>query len=376
MRWIIALLVVGLIGWWGYDKFVAADTSKGKGAPAVLVTAAPVTRQDVPIALSLVGNVIAYETVSIKSRLDSLVTDVRFKDGDYVEQGQVLFMLDDRNINAQLKEQEANVAKERAQLQNLRLQYDRARTLNEKKFVAQAQVDQTKAAYNSQLAVIEAAQAAMENTRVLLSYTTIRAPISGRAGTINVTKGNNVKANDTQALVTINQVSPIRAQFAIPERYYEQVKAALTASIPVTASRQGVAGTSQGTLEYIDNTIDPSTGAFTARAIFSNENEALWPGMFATIAIALGREAGALTVPAVAVQGDEGKHFVFKLAEGKAIKTPVDVARTLGETAIISKGLSEGEQVLTDGLLRVTDGAAVEISKPKTEAPKEDAPKQ
>ena len=363
-------MALAIVAWWGIGKFYGSNDAKGNNKiPAVKISAAPTTRKDVPLTVSLAGNVIAYETVSIKSRLDSIVTDVKFNDGDNVQQGQVLFLLDDRALKAQLGQLEASVNKEKAQLENVRLQYERAKKLIETKSVSQSRVDDSKAAYDSQLAVVKAAQASQENTRVQLTYTTITAPISGRAGTINVTRGNNVKANDTQALVTINQVSPIRAQFAIPERYYEQVKAAMANGIPVRASRQDSAEATQGTLEYIDNTIDPTTGAFTARATFTNEKEALWPGMFVTVTIELGQENGVLTIPSVAVQGDEKSHFVFKVVDGKAVKTPVEITRNTGEVAIVSKGLNENDTVITDGLLRVSDGAAVEIGAPSTAAP-------
>jgi len=265
----------------------------------------------------------------------------------------VLFLLDDRSLKAQM-------AQDNAKLTNAKLQYERAKKLLSGKFVSQEQVDDAKAAYDT-------AQASWNSTRVLLSYTEIKSPISGRAGTINVTAGNNVKANDTNALVTINQVQPIRAQFSIPDRYYEQVKSAMSAGdVAVSAKRDGAEKPSIGKLEYIDNQINQTTGSFVARAVFTNENEALWPGMFVGIALDLGSENSALTIPSVALQGDEGKHFVFKVTEGKATKTPVE-ARTAGDLAIVSSGLAEGEQVISDGLLRVTDGAAVAVDSPKAE---------
>jgi multidrug efflux system membrane fusion protein len=254
--------------------------------------------------------------------------------------------------------------KERAQLENTRLQYTRAKNLISGKFIAQAQLDDARAAYNAQLALVNAAQASLDNTVIMLSYSTITSPIDGRAGTINVTQGNNVKANDTQPLVTINQVSPIRVQFAIPERYYERVKVSMEQSVPVTVSRQDSSETAQGKLEYIDNTIDPTTGSFIARAVFANEKESLWPGMFVTVALSLGEEKGKITIPLVAVQGDDNNHFVFRDFENKAVKTPVDISIS-GDLAIVNKGLSEGEKIITDGLLRISDGAAIEVAEPK-----------
>lgn len=357
MRKLIFFALLGLAGWWAYSHFTTKDDAKAtqQKAPPTKVTVAAASRADVPVTLQLAGNVIAYETVPIKARLDSVITQVAFKDGDHVKQGQLLFRLDDRALKAQLGQQQA-------QLADLRLQYERAKLLIVNKAIAQAALDTAKAAY-------EAQQAVVESTEVLLSYTTIKSPIEGRAGTINATLGNNVKANDTQPMVTINRVSPIRVQFAIPERYYEQVRAALNHQIPVKATRTTATEEPTGKLEYIDNTIDPATGAFVARAIFANENEVLWPGMFTTLLIELQREEGVLTVPAVAVQGDTGNQFVFRAVDGKAVKTPVEVSRTTKELAIISSGLEEGEKVLVDGLMRVADGSAIEVIAPPAEEP-------
>jgi multidrug efflux system membrane fusion protein len=369
MRAILLLAITILAAWWGIIKFSGGNKNK-EPAPAIKVSVADVIRKDMPVSLSLPGNVVAYETVAVRSRIDSQVTEVKFADGDAVTQRQVLFILDDRSLKAQIKQLEANLQKEKSQLENTRLQYERAKNLILSKFVSQSQLDDAKAAFNAQLAVMEAAQANLDNTRVLLSYSTITAPISGRAGTINVTQGNNVKANDA-TMVTINQVKPIRVQVAVPENYYAEVKEAMEKTIPVSATRQENPEVEKGTLEYIDNTIDPTTGSFLARAVFANEKEALWPGMFVTATLELGQETGRLTIPAVAVQGDEGNHFVFKAEGGKAVKTPVEIARTANDMAIISKGLAEGEKVIVDGLLRISDGSAIEVAAPKEQGGKQ-----
>jgi len=364
MRWLIAIVVLAAIALVG-EHFLSGAGKDKITVSATQVSAATAVRRDVPLNVSLAGNVVAYETVAIKSRIDSQIVDVPFKDGDTVEQGQVLFVLDDRSLKAQIRQLEASVQKEQATLENVRLQYERARQLITTKAVSQSHVDDTKAAFIGQQALVNATQASLENTRVLLSYCTITAPISGRAGTINVTRGNNVRAGDTEALVTINRVSPIRAQFSIPERYYEQVKLAMSSAVSVAAEREGSGQIAGGTLEYIDNTIDASTGSFAARAVFANEQEALWPGMFVKLTLELGHDRAALTIPAVAVQGDTGKHFVFRLEGGKAIKTPVEVVRNTGELAVIAAGLQDGQQVAIDGILRLADGVAVEIVSPK-----------
>lgn len=376
MKWIVGLVIAAAVAWWGFAEFSSTSSAKGKDkVPTVKVTLAPVVRQSVPLSVQLPANVIAYETVAVKSRIDSQIIDVKFHDGDAVQAGQALFVLDDRSLKAQIKQLQASVQKEKAQLENARLQYERAKVLVENKAISKAQYDAAKATYESQLAMVGETQASLDNTAVLLSYSTITAPITGRAGTINVTKGNNVKANDTQALVTINQVSPIRIQFAIPERYYAQVKTAMASAVPVRAAGTQGAEQAEGTLEYIDNTIDPTTGAFTARAKFANEKETLWPGMFVNATLELGSDENVLTVPAVAVQGDTGNNFVFKAVDNKAVKTPVEIARSKGDVTIIAKGLAEGDNVLVDGLMRVTDGATIDSAPAKDAAKDVDKPK-
>jgi membrane fusion protein, multidrug efflux system len=372
-KWFYIVLAIAAAGWWWFG----GASSGGKNVtPAVRVTVAQVKREDVPDRVSLVGTVVAYETVAVKSRLDSQVTNVLFKDGDYVKEGQVLFELDDRTVKAQLKEMEAGVEKEKAQLVNLRLQYERAQKLLKTNTVAQAQVDTARAAYEAQLAQVNAMQASLDTASVQLTYTTIAAPISGRAGTINVTRGNNVRANDTQPLVTINQISPIRVQFSIPQRYYDQIRNVMSVgSMTVLAQRdESKEAAAEGTLEYLDNAIDVSNGTFAARAKFPNEDEKLWPGMFVNVSLELGVDKSVLTVPGVALQGDEGNRFVFVADKErkKAIRMPVEVAKNNGEVAIIANGISEGDEVIVDGLLRVTDGGPIEVAPPAGSKSSED----
>lgn len=381
---LIIIVVVIIAAWQGYTHFFSgqAGGKQKDSKPGAHVSVAAVKRDDVPMQLQLIGTVIANETVVIKSRLDSQIVSVLFRDGDNVKEGQVLFELDDRSLKAQLNQLEANLQRDKAQLENARLQYERAKKLVEGSAVAQSRVDETKAAYEAQKAAVSASQANIDNTQVQLSYCKITAPISGRAGTINVTRGNNVKANDVQALVTINQVQPIRVQFAIPQKHYDKVRSALTkGDVEIEVARSGAPDSARGKLEYIDNNIDASSGTFTARATYANEDEKLWPGMFVNVNVALGVESGVPVIPVVAIQGEESARFVFVVDKDgkKALKKPVTVSRMTEQLAIISSGLEDGEQVITDGLLRVNDGAAIEISKPekpeeKPVARTEDAP--
>jgi multidrug efflux system membrane fusion protein len=359
------LLFVLLGGIWWYQH--PTGDKNAQNTAAVRVSVAPARRQDVPVEVPLVGTVVAYETVAVKSRLDSQVVDVLFKDGDAVKEGQVLFKLDDRALRAQIQQLTADLEKEKAQLVNTQLQYERAQKLIQTHAVAPAALDNARAAYGAQEAAVAAAKANLDNARVELTYATILAPISGRTGTINVTRGNNIKANDATPLVTINQITPIRVQFSVPQRYYEPLKAAMAADgVAVEATHADSQTTVEGKLEYIDNMVDVSNGTFAARAVFANQEEKLWPGMFVNVNVKLGMEKNALTIPVVAVQGDEGAHFVFAVdASGeKAVKKPVQLSQILNDVAIVTDGLADGERVITDGILRLTDGAAIEIASP------------
>jgi multidrug efflux system membrane fusion protein len=369
-RWFYIAVIAVVLAVMFYPK----SDDKNKGSAAVRVTVATAHREDVPVTVSLVGTVVAYESVAIKSRLDSQVNAVHFKDGDNVQEGQLLFELDDRALKAQISELEASVQKEKAQFANTRLQYDRARKLVETKTISQAQLDTAKANYEGQQAQLNSVEASLDSTKVMQSYARITAPISGRAGTINVTRGNNVKANDTQPLVVINQVRPIRAQFAIPQRYYDQIRTAMEAGdVEVKVKRTDAPEMVTGKLEYLDNTIDVSNGTFAARAIFTNEDEKLWPGMFVDVVLMLGIAKNSLVIPSVAVQGDEGKHFVFiaDTASNKAVRRPVEISDNMGDLAIVAKGVEENEQVIVDGLMRVTDGGAITIASPEAPKPAE-----
>lgn len=374
MRRILVLVAIALAVVGGYYYFTQGGKQE-KGPQAVAVTTAVAAQKDMAVTLTQVGTVVANQSVAVRARLDSQITEVKFHDGDAVREGDVLFVLDDRAVAADMRQQQANLGRDKAQLENLRAQYDRSQELATKGFESKANLDQAKAAYEAQRATVAASEAALANARVLLDYTRVVAPISGRTGTINVTVGNNVKASDPQPLVTINQLKPIRVQLSLPQQALDPLRKAMAAgTIAVQAERDGVVLPVSGRLDYVDNAIDQSTGTFAARATFANEDEALWPGMFVTLKLTLGTEANALIIPEVAVQRGQSGDYVFVVAEGKAVKRPIKVARMQDTLAVIAEGLEPGETVVTDGMLTLKDGSAVKIKsdeKPKEEAPKE-----
>jgi multidrug efflux system membrane fusion protein len=377
MKKIIAAVVVVALaaGAWFYFRS-GGEAGHAPAKQGVPVSVAPAAKGDVPFELSAVGSVVPIQSVAVRARVDSQLIEVKFKDGDEVKQGDLLFVLDDRATKAQVGQLEANLVRERAALDNAKRQYDRKKGLHDKGFETGANFDDARAQLDSAEAAVAADTASIDNLRAQLEYTKITAPISGRTGTINVTVGNTVKANDATPLVTINQMRPIRVQVSLPQKNLDAVRQALAAgTVEVAAAHEGAktATPSIGRLDYIDNSIDAATGTFIARATFPNDDEALWPGMFVRATVRLGAEKGALTVPEVAIQHSQDADFVFVVAGGKAAKRPVKVERMQSDLAVIADGLKEGEQVVTDGALKLENGSAVSL--PDSASPKQDKEK-
>ena len=291
--------------------------------------------------------------------------EVHVRDGQNVNAGDLLFLLDDRSLTAQLLAMQANVKRDQAQLENFKQQYTRSQQLKRQGFVSQEQLEQAKATYEAQAATLASTVAGMKNLGVQLEYTQIRAPITGRAGTINITLGNTVKANDSQPLVTINQIKPIRAQISLPQKNLDRVRDAMAAGqVTATATHEGGSKPSQGSLDYLDNAIDPASGTFAARASFPNADESLWPGMFVNVRLMVGADMHAVTVPEVAVQHGQSGDYVFTVEHAAAHKVAVTVSRNVGDTAVIATGLKAGDIVVIDGVLSLKDKGAVTVHAP------------
>jgi len=362
---VLFLAAAGAAGW----HLINADSHDAIGKKqAAFVTVAPVVQKDVPLELSAVGSVVPYQSVTIHSRLDTQIIDVKFHSGDYVNQGDLLFQLDDRTIKAQIQEQQSNLARDRAQEENLKLQFERRKKLVGRGYETPENLEIAKAAYEAQAATVAATAAALQNLQVQLEFTRITAPISGRTGTVSLTAGNTVKANDLP-LVVINQVKPIWVQFSLPQHVLDNVRQAKAAG-PVAATAQHEGGKLvAGALDYIDNAVDSTTGTFAVRALFDNEDESLWPGMFANTTLKVGEEKDALTVPEVAIQHGPDGDYVFVIEQGKAQHRAVKVALIQKDEVIISDGLKAGEQVAIDGMMKIEDGGAVEIAPTTAPAP-------
>ncbi len=342
---------------------------KGKGSPAIPVIVATVAEQSVPLKIQAIGNVEVQASVSIKSRVDGQIVKVGFIDGGDVNQGQVLFEIDARPLQAQLQQTQAALARDKAQLDRARAQEERYKDLLQKGFVSQDAYAQYRTNVDTAAASVRASEAAAENARLQTEYAVIRAPIAGRAGKILIQQGNLVKANDTVSLVVINQVAPIYVSFAVPEQYLGVIRKYMaTGKLAVEALPQGATPSATaaekpatGTLAFIDNTVDATTGTVRLRATFSNADKSLWPGQFVTASVTLNEQQNAIVVPSQAVQTGPKGQYVYVVKAGAAEMREVSVERADGPNSVIGKGLAAGEQVVTSGQSRLIPGMKVSI---------------
>jgi multidrug efflux system membrane fusion protein len=302
-----------------------------------------------------------------------ILAGVHFKEGQDVEAGQLLFTLDRGPLEADLRQAQANLAKDLAQLENARKDAQRYAELARQGFVAQQQADQARTAAEALAATAQADRAAVQNAQIQLGYATIRSLMAGRTGALQVHVGDLVKANDT-AMVGINQLRPIDAAFALPERDLPEVRRyQAEGPIAVTAlTPQGGQPLARGTVTFIDNRVDPGTGTIQLKATFPNDDGRLWPGEYVNVVVTLATQPDALVVPAPAVQTGQQGTYVFVVKPDQTVESrPVTVARQLGEEAVIAQGLAPGETVVTEGQLRLVPGARVEV---RTAAAAADAP--
>jgi multidrug efflux system membrane fusion protein len=340
----------------------AGGKGGGKAAEKIPVVAAKVVRKAVPLRLEAIGNVEPYTTVSVKSRVEGQLETVAFREGEAVAAGQLLFEIDPRPYRAQLRQAQANLARDRAQWDNAKATLRRYEDLRDKNFVSGEVLLTARTAVEVGAANIEADEAAVESVRLQLDYATIRSPLSGRTGRLMVHQGNQVKADSV--LVVINQMEPIRVSFALPERQlYALRDAARAGEVKVRAQLDGAAGPEPlGKLSFIDNAVDATTGTIKLKATFDNKDERLWAGQFVRVSVDLKEQAGAKVVPAKAAQVGPKGSYVFVIKPDLSVdKRDIVVERVQGEEAVIAQGLEEGEQVVADGQSRLVAGALVEV---------------
>ena len=327
------------------------------------VTVGEVTREAVPVLLQAIGNAAAQNTVALRSQVGGQVAAVHFHEGDDVAKGQLLVSIDPRSYQAALDRAQAQLEHDQAMAAKARQDVDRYADLVRKDYVTKEQYDQIVADSTALKATLAADEAAVENARLDVERTAIRAPLAGRTGQVLIHPGNVVKANDDNPLVVIQQVEPIDVRFSVPQRFLGEIQARAAAELAVAATpAQPGAVPHQGTLTFIDNAVDATTGTITLKATFPNRDRALWPGQFVNVALTLTTDENAVVAPAAAVEtGQDGGYVFVVKADGTVESRPVVVDRTVGEKAVIAEGLAGGERVVTDGQLRLVPGAHIEI---------------
>jgi multidrug efflux system membrane fusion protein len=418
--WVLAALVLGLAGC--SESPAGGAPAPAAPAPAVPVGAAVAEERAVPVQVITVGTVQAYTTVGVKSQVAGQIQEVHFTEGQEVKRGDLLFTIDPRPLEASVRQTEANVAKDRAQLrqaeaalaqrqaevtqalanlerdvaqlENARVQERRYATLVKGELIAREQYDQVRTALAAMEATVTADRAAVENARasaraaeamvdnaraaiqaneamvetarLQLAYTTIRAPMDGRTGNLLVQGGNVVKATEDNPLVVIAQIRPIYVSFAVPEQHLTAIKKyRAEGTLKLEAVLDGGRRVVVGAVTFMNNTVDASTGTIQLKATFQNADHALWPGQFVDVALTLTTERAVL-VPTQAVQAGQQGAFVFVVKPDSTVESrPVKVGRRLARELIIEQGVKAGEQVVTDGQLRLVPGARVEIKPPR-----------
>lgn len=351
--------------------FLAPNAAPRPAATAVPVSASPVQRQNVPIYLTGLGTVQAYNSVLIKSRVDGQIVKINFSEGKDVRAGDVLVEIDPRPYEAALSQALANKLKDEAQLENARLDLDRLTRLVTTNAVSKQQADAARALVAQLDATVKADQALIDMARTQLDYTKIHSPIDGRAGTRLIDIGNMIRATDTAGIVTINQMNPIFVTFALPADSLPQVRArSKIGDAPVLVQDSNLVDLATGVLAVIDNQVNAATGTVTYKATFANDDEALWPGQFVNVRVELDVRRDVLALPVRAVQQGPDGPFVFVVGPNRAVeKRPVRVGLLTKATAIVDTGLQTGELVVTDGQYRVQNGTRVDILPNPAQAP-------
>ena len=341
-----------------------AGGGKGKKRPPTMVAVVVAKPADYVPRLTLLGTVTPLQSVAVRSRVDGQITAVLFREGDQVREGQPLFRLDDRLVRANIAQNRAALDSARATAAQAGADLKRAEALVGKGFVSKATLDLKQAAASGGNAAIAAARAAISASETSLSYLTVRAPVSGRTGEIGYKLGATVRAGDTTPLVTVNQLSPITVRFAVPPTQIQALRTGLArGTIPVVA-RDQTAGTplATGRLNFLDNSVDATTGSLTAKAEFDNRAGELWPGGLVNVEVPLASGVPLIALPEAAIQNGRDGSFVWTVGAGNKVKmTPVTIAGRAGGTAYLASGLDSGAKVVSDALAKLKAGDAVRV---------------
>lgn len=378
MKRLMMLLVFGAMGaallggYWYWQKPAGTEKASGKpgkgagkrGGGPVVVSTVMAKRQPMPVVIDAVGTVEPEQTVAIRPQTNGVLEAVLFKEGDTVKQGQLLFRIDSRPMVSSVEQARAALARDQAQLAQAQAQEARLRPLAEKEYITKNEYDVALTQSKSLQATVESNRAALEQAKLQLAYASIVSPISGRTGSLSVKAGNLVSAGTGGApLVVINSTQPILVSLSVPQRYLDEVRRAwadrdVRITISPTASSPAVA---EGSLIFIDNTVNQQTGTIVLKARVKNEKEQLWPGQFVAARIVLKVEQDALVLPESAVQPGQDVSFVFVAKDGRAHIQNVEVDRQVDDLVVISKGLVGGEEIIKDVPPTLANGGTITL---------------
>src|SRR5688572_14081521 len=338
---------------------------KGGGGP-ITVRAAQAVVKPMPVMIEAVGTVEPEHSVQVRAQVNGVLESVRFKEGDRVKAGQVLFEIDQRTFETQHKQALAALARDRAQLENARAQQDRLAPLLKREYITRQEFDVAVTSVTSLEATVQADQAAVEAARIQLEFARIKAPISGRTGTLSIKSGNLVSAASSgPPLVTINTMDPVLVTFSIPERQLDDIRKFehdKLMRIEILPDRNAPA-VAEGKLVFIDNTVTPQTGTVLLKTRVPNANEVIWPGQFVNVRIVLTVESEAVVVPEAAVQLGQDGSFVYLIDENSKVKVqPVKISRQLGGDVVIAEGIKAGDRVITEIPQALAPGATVQLA--------------
>jgi membrane fusion protein, multidrug efflux system len=358
---VVVVAVIGVAAW----QWRHSTPSRAQSGPAAIpVIAGSAVAKDIPVYVQAIGTVQAFNTVNVRTRVDGQVTEVAFREGQEVRQGDPLFQIDKRPFEAALSQAQATKAKDEAQLHGATLDLERYGQLLPKGFQTRQSYDQQTATVGQLQAAVKADQALIDSAQLNLDYALIRAPISGRTGQRNIDTGNFVQAGQGTNLVTITQLKPIFVSLTVPQESLDDIRQNQAKSPLAVQAYSGDDKTllSQGSLTLIDNQVDVATGTVHLKATFDNSDERLWPGEFVSAHLIVSTRTNAITVPSQAVlQGANGAYVYVIKPDDTAERRSVDVALTQRGVAVLDKGVSVGERVVVEGQHRLTDGAKLKI---------------
>ncbi|WP_310601327.1 efflux RND transporter periplasmic adaptor subunit [Desulfobulbus sp.] len=336
-----------------------------KKRAAIPVTVADSVKKTLPLELAATGHVEASSTVDIRSQVTGTLKTVHFREGDSVKAGALLFSIDPRPFAANLAKAEADLAKDRASLENARRESGRYSQAAQKGYVSQEQADQAATQVATLVATVKADEAAVDSARLELEYCSIRAPFTGRTGELLIHQGNLITENAATPMITLKQVAPILTSFTVPGQHLQDIaryQAAGSLKVLATLQKQADSPALTGQLAFIDNTVDPTTGMLRLKASFTNEDGRLWPGQLIEVRLELTKRPDCIVVPSQAVQVGQQGSYVYVVKDDQTVGyRPVTAGMLYQGETVIESGLAAGERVVTDGQLQLADGVKIEV---------------